>query len=952
MGLALFSAAQTTPLAYSAAEKQDVVTLDRLVVTGSSFSLPADAAPLTIITQETIERGGVATNLLEVLRKQIPALSGSGNLGLSNASTNVAATYGGSRVALHNTSTLVLLNGRRLATNGSNGRGGSSFVDVSQIPLSAIERVEVLTDGASAIYGSDAIGGVVNVILKPAYNGSEVGGRYAFSTRDGDYSERSAYFVSGMKKGRLGAIVTGEYSKSTPLYQDERPFSSEARSQTFSGVVGSGSTAYYLNPAINSPRERVSTGSAATATSLNALVSAGVYIAASSIADPATASESSINLAPDVTLYASHEQFSTYTGTTYKLIDQRLEAFANILYTRATASTQLPAQSTTMTVPAGSPYDPLISTAGNISTVAFRYQPLPRKYIVKSNDITITGGLKGELSPEWNWETAYTKSRDLLKAQTTNVIYTPNLTLAVAGGYDANGNAVAGGAYSRVYSGFSDTSSFVIQPALDPFARSQAVDPASLANLFGTARADLKSELDSFDFVLRGKFECLPAGSAELAIGGNYRDEKLSGMPDDNSRYSGPTAQRWSGATIFDPLAQSRYIRSGFAELHLPVTSPKQEVFLAHALDLSLAFRMEDYNESGVSRVPKYGVRWQPLNEELTIRGTYGKGFSAPTLFQMYGPPTQGSSASLSTVLGYTSGTRQGTLRTTSNPNLKPTTSRSQSVGFVYLPKMVRGLRVSVDYLDLKLTGLIGTVGALTIVQNVNQLGTASPYADLVTLNGAPITTVGQIRAFLDAGGSASQILITDQRRNYTGAVVRTVDTSVDYALPLLALGQFEVGTTGTFFLDDKIQANPTEPYYEYAGLATSAEGTMPGYRFYSHLTWSKGPWQINLGQTYIPAVDDLGTGGSTFATSTTLKRIRVGSFTSWDVGAGYELTLGNAHIYSPQKVTLRVGINNVADHLPPSATQAFPTTSAAGADVATYGAIGRLYYVSADLKF
>lgn len=948
LGFALSVAAQTAPSAASAADKQDVVKLDRYLITGSSLTMPTDAAPLTIVTQDAIERGGVATNLLEVLRKQIPALSGSGNLGLSNASTGVTGTYGGARVSLHNAGTLVLLNGRRLATNGANARNGSSFVDVSQFPLAAIERVEVLTDGSSAVYGSDAIGGVVNVILKSAFNGAEVGGRYAFSTSDGDYSERSAHFVSGLKRGRLGVIVTGEYSKSTPLFQDQRPFSSVALAPNFSGVVSSTNAVvagtYYLNRSINSPRELVVTGPTATAANMSALVTAGAYVQGAS----------ELNLAPSVTLNAAREQSSSYTGVTYNLIDKRLEAFGNVLLSRANTFTQLPAQATSFTVLDNSPYNPINA---NVPGVNFRYVPAPRQYRILTHEATVTAGLKGELSPAWNWEAAYSTSRNRILARTANVLYTQNLSRAILGGYDANGNLLpgGGGVYSRVRSNYSDNGDWVLQPVLDPFARPEAVNPAALANVLGTARADLKSGLNLLDFVLRGKFDCLPAGQAELAIGGNYRDEELAGMPDDNSRNTGPTSQRWSGGTFFDPIEQSRFVRSGFAELHVPAASPKQQAFLAHALDFTLAFRMEDYNEAGVSRVPKYGVRWQPFDEQLTLRGTYGKGFSAPTLFAMYGPATQGSSSSLSTALGYTDGVnRQAIQRVSSNPYLRPATSRSESVGFVLVPKVLPGLRISVDYLDLKINGLIGTVGGVAIVQNVNQLGTGSPYADLVTINGAPITTVGQIRAFLDANGApaANQIMINDLRRNYSGAVVRTVDTSVDYALPSFAIGQFEVGTIGTFFLDDKIQALPTEPYYEYAGLTSSAEGTMPGYRFYSHLSWSKAGWRINLGQTYIPSVDDVGTGGSTFASSTTLKRTRVGSFTAWDIGASYDLKLGYSRFYLPRNVAIRVGINNVAGHLPPPAPQAFPTTSAAGADVATYGAVGRLYYVSTEIKF
>jgi iron complex outermembrane recepter protein len=922
-------------------EQQEVVKLDRYVVTGSNIALPSGAVPITTVTAADIAGAGVSTNLLEVLRKQLPAFSGSGNLGLNNAGTSNTSTYGGARLSLHNLSTLVLLNGRRVSTNGANSRGGSSFVDVGMFPISAIERVEVLADGASAVYGSDAIGGVVNVILKPEFNGSEVGGRYAFSTRDGDYSERSAHFVTGAHNGRLGVVVTGEYSKSTPLFQSDREFSNTALTPSYSGVVGSGASAYYLNPSINSPHEAVVTGPSATAANMAALALNGTYISGTS----------SLNLAPAVTLYGGREQFSAYTGLTLKLIDRKLEAFGDIFYSRANNFAQLGAQIVTFTVPDNSPYNPV---NGNVSSVAFRYLPAPRQYCTKADQLRFTAGLKGEISSDWSWEAAYVNSTNRLVSRINNVLYGPNLNRAVAGGYDANGNAVTGGTYSRVSSNYNEAGDMSLQPALDPFARPEAIDSASLANVLGTSRADFTSTLASTDFVIRGTLLHLPAGQIAIAVGGDYRTEKLEGIPDDNSRNTGTTMQRWSGGTFFDPFSKTRSVRSGFGELRIPVTSPQWNIVGVHALDFTAAYRIEDYSDAGQSRVPKYGVCWQPIDGQITARYTYSKGFAAPTLYALFGPTSRGSSANLSTSLGYTDGVnRQGSRETGANPSLKPTTSTSHSAGFVFEPKLIRGFSLSVDYHDIRISGLINSVGDTVISQSVNQLGTASPYASQVTLNGAAITAPGQIRAFLDGGGLTSQIFISDTSRNHQGAILRCVDLSANYVLPTKSVGEFALGATSTFFIDDKIQSLPTESYYEYAGLATSKEGTMPGYRLYSHLTWRKAGWDVVLGNTYIPPVDDIGAGGVTFANSTTLRRTRIHSYIAWDVGAAYAFDFGKSrHAIVPEKLTLRIGVNNITDELPPAAPQAFPATSAAGADVGTYGAIGRLFYVSAETKF
>ena len=168
-------------------EKQAATKLEKFVVTGSLIPIAADspAIPITIITSAEIEKTGVSTDLLEILKKSAPNFYGSNNMGTENGNVSSGSTNGGSAVALRNRATLVLINGRRAVLSPVIASGGAGFVDVSVIPISAVERVEILSDGASATYGSDAVSGVVNVIMKTNYNGAEVGGRYGWSPNKG-----------------------------------------------------------------------------------------------------------------------------------------------------------------------------------------------------------------------------------------------------------------------------------------------------------------------------------------------------------------------------------------------------------------------------------------------------------------------------------------------------------------------------------------------------------------------------------------------------------------------------------------------------------------------------------------------------------------------------------------------------------------------------------------------
>ncbi|QYE33092.1 TonB-dependent receptor plug domain-containing protein (plasmid) [Polymorphobacter sp. PAMC 29334] len=205
-----------------------------IIVTGSALPTTPDqvAVPVSIIGADAIAKGGVNNNVLELVRKQIPSFAGRSNAGNSNANNTNQNTAGGSQAQLRNLDTLVLINGRRAAVNAIAGLGGKVFVDLSQIPAGAIERVEVLTDGASATYGSDAVGGVINFILKSDYEGAQIDGRYGFA--QGGYRENSLSFTIGhnFAKG-LNVTLSGSIVNSDPLYQlDFVRFLVRSRSRT------------------------------------------------------------------------------------------------------------------------------------------------------------------------------------------------------------------------------------------------------------------------------------------------------------------------------------------------------------------------------------------------------------------------------------------------------------------------------------------------------------------------------------------------------------------------------------------------------------------------------------------------------------------------------------------------------------------------------------------------
>ena len=217
------------------------------------------------------------------------------------------------------------------------------------------------------------------------------------------------------------------------------------------------------------------------------------------------------------------------------------------------------------------------------------------------------------------------------------------------------------------------------------------------------------------------------------------------------------------------------------------------------------------------------------------------------------------------------------------------------------------------------------------------------------------ITSAGQLSSLLLSGVSPNVVFVTDSRINIAGQKLKAVDVSANYEFPKSTFGNFNVSTAGTFFIDYQFQALPTQRYFEYAGHATTlaeGQGTIPGMKWFTALNWSRDRWSATLNNTYISSVVDLGAGGIIFANSSSLRRVSVPSYTSWDASVSYAFKNlgipGWKKTLSGLKLTL--GVNNLADRMPPMAPQAFGGD--VGADLATYNPIGRLWYLSAGLKF
>jgi iron complex outermembrane receptor protein len=667
----------------------------------------------------------------------------------------------------------------------------------------------------------------------------------------------------------------------------------------------------------------------------------GVYV-------PETADQAfqALNLAAGETMIGSLKRYSTMINMEHKIFGDQLVAFADVIAANTKTATQLNAQPlvpfvsdpyTDLNVNVGvtppppgvsfipytAPTNPFsqayLDQAGDGVTgegvyVRNRYLQFPRLYQNDSTLYRVVGGLKGDITDDLHWEAAANINRYTLNYTNPGLWDTNALQAAWASGQ------------------------------LNQFATN---NPASaFAGVVGTAFVDMLSTLNSFDFKLDGTPFELPGGKLGFAVGASYVREALSATPDINSLpNSTGTTQGWSGATTYQEFNAKRDFTSMFAELNVPITGPSQGYVGAHSINLDGAVRYDSYSgKVGSTTNPEVNLSWQPVDDQFKIRASAGKSFIAPQLYSLYGPVSSGSTPAINyvTTSGVAKTNQQFSQTGGSNPTLKPTTANSWTTGFVYTPKAIKNLSITVDYSDISEKQIVGVVPAATIVQNVETNGAASPYDGLIhynSPNGASPTAPGGI-----SNHSVQQIYVTQNNVNLSGQKIDSTDIKIDYVWNMDAVGKFDVSSVWTWYNSYKLQLIPTEQYYNYVGLASVNETTIPKWRNYTTLSWTKSGAGAFVGVTYVEGVTDVGVGGDNQSGME-----HVPSFTSFDLGFSYDFGYFHVNkVLDGLKVT--VGVNNVANKMPPLAMNAFPDTNA---DVGTYGgAVGRMFYVNASLKF
>ena len=951
-------------------------SLETITVTGSNIRRVdiETSNPVITIDRAAIEKSGKLT--LGDLVQSLPAVTGPNTNPQVNNSGGSGFTSIGLR-GLGSQRTLVLINGHRYLSG-----------DPNAIPANMVDRIEVLTDGASSVYGSDAIAGVVNFILRSDYQGAELALDYGISDKD-DGQSSGYQFTFGHSSDR-GSIMAGiNYKKIDGVLSGNREFSKDA-------VSLYGTTSFpptgFIGGSTSSPYGHVQVPDG-----LGDVIGCpdGSYIARNPGA-------SGMNLATDYHCYRNNagaggpsdkynyatvnlvmtpqERTGLFLNGNYKVTDD-VEAYLSVLHNKTSSSFQLaPAVYGTpygTFVSADSYYNPFGVDFGGDDGYTFtaRLATLGnRRASAGTATDQISSGFRGTVSlwndQQWNWDIGYDYGHVHLGTVTYGL---PNMSLLNL----ATGPSFQDPVTGEIRCGTPDAPIAGCTP-FNPF---NLDDPNSIAVLQSAASPGV-SNFYTMETVKRadvngGLFD-LPAGTVQLALGANYRTEYTHSNVDTSLIINPDTGTCVLGSQCASALQGGYNVKEAYAELFVPVLSG---VPFAHALNLTLGERYSRFSTFGSTSNAKLALEWRPI-EDLLLRGTMSEVFRAPTVADVFGGaasdapklsndpcdhytgggnpacanvPTDGSFvnqnvaqqlqlnaiASGAAFAGFPIGPEQG---------------KSFDFGVVYDPHWLEGLSVSADvwrlYLNNNITPAIGAQSVLDLCY----AGQTQFCGLIQRYESGP--NQGQIRTIIEPTGNLGRV------------DVGGVDFALNYRLPEFSFGRFNVSLNATYLKNYDLQTAPGldgNTTYHYAGhfmnYGSSQAANCPGagggvclfprWRAQSNVGWKMGPFDASWAMRYVgrfrmgspaPSQDTFPAGTCYYGDFCTLKGLYYdyGATVYNDLQFGYEMEAINTRF--------DIGVNNVGDKQPPMLYA--NNTLNANTDPSDFDLLGRYYWGRVTIKF
>lgn len=844
------------PAASPSSESQNEGTteLDRIEVLGSRIkrSESETALPVLALSREDIEKTGL-TQIGDVLRELSvngPSISLNTNNGNTSGNTGVSLRNCGSN------RTLVLVNGRRWVSD--NGLAGS--VDLGSIPIAAVENIQVLRDGASALYGSDAICGVINVTTRRDFDGAEFNAYYGqYDANDGD---RELYDVTvGGSSERFNALLNLSFTEQEAVSAGAREISAVPLFG-FPATVSTPGRASPVGPfgnftvgGVNRTLDPSRTG---------CLPNQVCTAARQGDFRPFNFLTDGFNFAPTNFLIQPQRTYSVFGTVGYNLTDD-VRFSTEVFYTNRLGTAQLAAQPLSpLTISAQSIYNPY---GVNIVGAAYRPINFPRVFGQEQDTWRFSMGFDGAFDIGdriFDWDVGYTYAENKQLQPKNGFYFTTRVNQATGPSFIDAGGVARCGTPTAIIAGCVPLN---VLGGPNGFTQGMfdwiAVNPKNLQ----------KSTTESYVANVAGELFPLPGGNMGFAFGLEHREEFGSSEPDPLT-----AAGLVLGDNPFLPTKGSFEVDEAYLELQFPLLA---DLPFAKSLEVSLAARYSDYSSFGDTTNPQASLRWQ-VTDGLLVRGSFGEGFRAPSVSELFqgfatgrpafqdvcsanNPNFTGSAdvraqcRANGVPVGFQSQLSQTFATTGGNPDLDPETSETKTLGLVYSPSWLEGLDTYVDWYSIVIENAIGALGAQTII-NECYLQANQGSCDLITRDqtGAVNGNPGEISA------------IQAVNRNFVGGLeTEGFDFGASYRMKTSDWGQFQLKWDNTYvsYYGDVDQPERGELNGDGRISAGNVVGTLPSgssqgaprHRLRSNLTtaWNYGVFDASVTLEYRSRVDE-----------------------------------------------------------------------------------------------
>lgn len=933
VALAGTAAAQTAPAEPAPVPAaQEPAKPQRITITGSAIKRidGEQALPVQVITREDINKLGVTT--ASELMSKISA----GSNGLTDgASINVGGYdqkgFNSANLrGIGTSSTLVLLNGRRMANFAS--PGDDAGVDLNNIPAAAISRVEVLLDGASARYGTDAIGGVINFITRSDYQGGELN-LYGSATQEGGAGKASASIAAGfgdMASQGFNFFGVLDIQRSEALRTSQRQFIDDLKiperlPHLLSGYTSPANLRLTNFDAYDDQPNRMG--------QLQWLQQQGFTIGGR-VPESGRINLSAPNCNPPASLYLPDGLGGADACTYDYMRDTELFPKSEKLSFLGRGTFDLGAgrqlygevmHSSAKTWYVGS------SARANVD---IDYRMVPGLENVGFDQI--------EWDPEEDYDpTLVTVNARLLEAgnRTSELTSTGSRYLMGTSGtwsawdYDVAVN------HSINKVAEKDTGGYLLYDRLIEAIETGVVDvfgqnPDANREFYRSIQVNdtvrrSQGTMTSLDFTASRSLAQLDGGDLALGVGAEFRYEEQRYRP--SALYASDNINDDFVAGETEPTRHGRHVSAVFGELLAPIT--KQWT-------LQFAARHDRYEGVGSTTNPKVGVKFQP-SPTFLVRGSAGTGFRAPSLSDLYRPTVISSTATLpdpvcmdefDNDLAYCAWNWE--THRFSNSELKPEKSRQFSLGFVAQP--LANLNFSVDYWNIRRSNLISEIGDDIILGNLDK------YGHLVHRNSDPRN--GN-QDFIDTCGEEpdpddTEICYIDLRKeNRGGTRSAGLDIVAEWTNIASPVGRFGLTLKGTYTLESKQQMGNGDPFVSNLGRFVT-DGVVQRWRHLLSVDWDHGPFGATLSNTYYSGYEDQNS-AIDLDSGTIVEKNHAKAYSLWDLSGRWSFD---------KSWTVRAGVRNLFDTAPPFSNQAWYFIS--GYDPSYTDPRGRSFYASVRYAF